>query len=377
MEMSKPVVRIIGPTTPATGGMETYIRELMQSKLSTEFDLQLFDISKPSIRKYQSRNYTGYSAVLKRSPFLSVASFALSFLFLARFVIYMFTRKADIVHIHTASYTSFWEKVLYILLCKWARVPVILHVHGAMFDRFYREQPGYVKRMIRFYLKQCEKVVVLSQYWFDFFSQLTNPDQLRIVANGVSVSDFAQQQFEKSGPPALLFLGELSRRKGIQDLIRVLPQVKQEIPELLVYIAGPGNLPELQAACKQEGIDSDIYFMGEIYGREKLQLLQSCWVYVLPSYAEGQPMAIIEAMAAGLAVVGTCVGGVPDMLNKQSGNMLCAPGDLEELGHGLIALLGNRELSLETGRKNQQVAIERYNIDTNMAKIKSCYLDLL
>ncbi len=377
MQSDKPYIVLVGPVNPKTGGMETYIQALLDSEEAKAIDLQLFDISKPWVRKKQSRKYTGYAASLRRNLVVSLTSYFQSLYFLLRFIYRFFKKKPDLVHLHTASYTSFWEKMFYIHVCNWMRVPVILHVHGALFENFYYKQTLFVRKYIRHMLIKCNHILVLSQYWYDLLTRLTDPHKVTIVPNGVDTSIYSEIVYPKSEIPSMLFLGELSKRKGIFDLLKVIQALASGFKDFIVYIAGPGDTLEIKKLAKEYDIEKQIYLIGPVFDREKLQLLQSSWIFILPSYAEAQPMSVIEAMASGTAVISTKVGGIPEMVIEPENGYLTDPGDIQHLKKVAELLLNHKQLCEKKGMANINKAKELFDINTNMQKILNCYYTLL
>ena len=227
------------------------------------------------------------------------------------------------IHLHVGDGSSFYRHMLYLALGRLARVPVVLHWHlpgdaGAA-TKFYAAGGPVRRRLIRWALNSSTRVVVLSPSWRPALTQIAPRSQERIVALANPV-DCASIQ-----PPAdpatrsstqVLFLGDFSARKGVRDLLLAAPAVLVQHPGTRFVVCG-GNPPaDVQALARPLGDAVD--FPGFVRGPDKLRLLQEAALLALPSYAEGLPIAVLEGMAAGLPVVTTPVGGVPDIFRTAS-----------------------------------------------------------
>ncbi len=369
---------MIGPLPPQIGGMETFIGDLLRSKLVEDYRLVSLNISKPFIKKEtRFKASTGYAGSFARNPIVSLTSYFFSIVFFCRYLLLLFTERPKLVHIHTASYTSFWEKGAYVLVAKALAKRIVLHIHGALFSAFYQQSNKFAKYLIRVILSRCDRVLVLSQTWKNFFMTLLPVEKLRVVANGIDLSDYLRSKAARTELPSVLFLGEVGRRKGVYELIHAARHLKDKGQRCNFTVAGSGEIDDAKDLARQLDVDTLVDFPGPQTGKNKVDLLMRSWLLALPSYAEGMPIVILEAFASGLPVVSTNVGAIPEMICEGQNGFLVRPGDIEALANNILNLITDDPLWERISRANKRKAIEQYDISACAEKIGKVYDELL
>ncbi len=305
---------MVGPLPPQVGGIETFVFNLMQSDLVQKHDIKLINISKPLItKKPEFRTLSGYRRCFGRGTKVLVTSYSYSAFFFLKFLWTLFSRRVDIVHLHTASYTSFWEKCAYIWVAKTLRKKVVIHMHASRFERFFDESHVLFQKWIAYFLSLCDHVIVLSKSWYRFYTRFLDPAKLELVPNGIDLRLGHIQT--KSETPRVVFLGEVGRRKGIYDLIAAARLLKAKGLDITYDIIGPGETHQAKKSAENANLQNEFHFHGPLAGEQKVKVLSRAWIMSLPSYAEGMPLAVLEAMAAGCAIVSSSVGGIPDVID--------------------------------------------------------------
>jgi glycosyltransferase involved in cell wall biosynthesis len=198
-----------------------------------------------------------------------------------------------------------------------------------------------------------------------------------VVENGVPVpADRATNPGD--GPSKVVFLGQLAETKGVFDLIAAAARV--DIKAELV-LAGPEAEAGLAAALHAQAERLDLGWTlstpGAVQGQEKAALLDAATLFVLPSYFEGMPMSLLEAMALGVPVVCTAVGAIPTVVENEHSGLLVPAGDVSALAEALRRLLSEPELRDRIGRAGREVCAERFGIERAVEKLKSIYAELL
>ncbi len=372
-------VLVVGPLPPQIGGIESFIGYLLRTQLTQNYDIQLLDISKPRVKNNQARYATlsGYSLCFKRHPRVLLASYAYSAKFFIRFLRLTFMRSYDVLHLHTASYTSFWEKCLYIWLAHLFKRKVILHVHGSRFSQFYTDSSPVLRRLVMRYLNKTDRVIALSQSMKAFFARLMPAERIAVIENGIDMNPFLSFRRQLSSRPSLVFLGVVGSRKGIFDLIDVASMLRHQGLDCDYHILGPGKIDLARQQAKQAGVPDLFHFHGPVEGETKVRLLVKSWCFVLPSYAEGMPLAILEAFAAGLPVVSTTVGGIPEVVHSDVNGYLVDPGDKEGFARMIQKLLTQPLLLEKMSAQNREDALSKYRIEAVAEKIDAIYTQLL
>ena len=293
---------------------------------------------------------------------------------LGSFVLLLARQRRVVMHVHSASRASFWRKSLFMAVGMLAKCPVIFHLHGGGFMRFYETECGAAgRRIIRFFLDRAACIIVLSDRWRIWISRVTENQRVVCIPNPVPVVD------EGRAPPCrnvVLFLGRLERRKGVFDLLDAIATLRAPIPDIRLVCAGEGDLESVARYAKQLGIEDAVDLPGWIGPAEKQSLMGRAAILVLPSYAEGLPVCLLEAMAAGLPVVATAVGGIPDVVSEGVNGLLFTPGDTVALQRLVRRLLLDRELSMRIATAAQETVRHRFAVDRVMEQLEEIYAGL-
>lgn len=260
----------------------------------------------------------------------------------AKFIKLVFLRNISLVHIHGASRASFYRKAVFIILAKIFCIKTIFHLHGAEFRQFFEDESSMLQRkFISRLLLMCDAVIVLSTQWRQWMANVVPVGRIHVVHNTLPVDPNISPK--KIGiTPSILFLGRVGERKGIHDLIEAAYLLKQKIP-FTITIAGDGEVKKYQQLAGSKGLSDQIGFLGWIGPEQKEVLLKQASVLVLPSYNEGLPMSIIEAMVNGIPVVASNVGGIPDVVQTGLDGYLIEPGDVKALADSLSMVLTDEE----------------------------------
>ena len=282
--------------------------------------------------------------------------------------------RVALLHIHLASYASFWRKALFMLPAGLFGVPYVLHLHGGAFYEFYEAQPAPMRAFIRQRLRAAARVIALSAQQRDALTVIEPAARVDVVANPVDVP--AWQASLEVDPPTVLFLGVLRERKGVLDLLNAWPRVLEAIPAAQLVLAGNGDLADIWRLIGELGIERSVRLEGWVEGDAKERLLRHAWVAALPSHVEALPMAVLEALAAGVPVVATPVGGIPSAVENQRQGMLVPVGDVEALARALTVVLGNAMRRKAMGRAARERAIAEFSTEVVVPRIEAIWREL-
>ena len=258
-------------------------------------------------------------------------------------------RRPALVHVHVASRASFWRKSTFFLLAFLFDVPAVLHLHGGGFAVFYDKECGPLrKRFVRFVYNRCQRVLVLSAAWQKWVLQMCSNPNVVSIYNPVLVPD-QTPSWENRTPGSVLFLGRLGPGKGSYDLLNAAARVAATRPDLRLLLGGDGEVAEVRVRAEELGIADHVELLGWVRGEDKERLLATAVLYVLPSYNEGLPVSVLEAMAAGLPILTTPVGGIPEAVTDGVEGFLVEPGDVRTLADRLERLLADPDLARRMG----------------------------
>lgn len=292
-------------------------------------------------------------------------------------------RRVDVLHLHVGDGTSFYRHLTYLLVARLAGVPALFHwhlpgdAHAAV--RFY-ETGGSVRRwLVRWALLRASLIVVLTETWRPALAAmlLDKEDSLvpeRIVAlpNPVDCRTIQPPEVPSlRSANKVLFLGDFSHRKGARDLLAAVPGILANHAGASFVLCGeapPSNMRALPPT-----IQDAVSFPGFVGGREKLRFLQQAALLVLPSHAEGMPIALLEGMAAGLPVVTTPVGAIPDLIVHERNGLLVEPGNVPALTAAISRLLADSDLREAMGQRNRQQVVEAYDVPVYVQRLLALY----
>ncbi len=281
--------------------------------------------------------------------------------------------RMDILHVNMAADASFYRKRIFINTAAFFHKKILIHQHGGDFQGFYYDRTAPKGRAgICRTLNKAQVFVVLSSQWAEFFASLVEGNKITVLQNAVYLPADGKQDYAGRN---LLFLGRLCKEKGIGELLTVLPRIAERFPDLKLYLGGTWADPELQK--KAEELADQVIYLGWIGSAEKQAYMDTCSIFVLPTYFEGQPMSLLEAMAAGMAVLTTAVGGIPQIIDNGVHGILVAPQDPKSLAEGLTALLEDEESRRRYGRAARNRAEEDYDIAQRVAQLCSIYNNIL
>ena len=284
-------------------------------------------------------------------------------------------KNQDILHVHMSADNSFYRKAVFIRKAYKEKKKIIIHMHGSTFDLFYRERCNETqKREVREIFAMADKVIALSDDWKEFLAgEICENSKIEVVYNAVKMPEMYQKDYNNQN---MLFLGILGHRKGTYDLLEVLPEIFRKYPKAHIYFGGDGERERAEQLCREKGIADCVTFLGWVRGTEKERLLKECSIYVLPTYHEGMPMSVLEAMSYGMAVVSTYVGGIPHLIKTGENGLLCEPGDTEGLRGCLAELLENQQLRQQLGRKATEKIKSEFDVAISVQKVVSVYKEM-
>lgn len=281
----------------------------------------------------------------------------------------MILNKPDIVHIHSSFGPSFYRKMPFIYMACFRGVPVINHIHGAEFETFYLKASDRKKRRIRKVYGKCTMLIALSEEWKRNLESVVSPEKITVIENYCKIPDLSGTEKKKQ----ILFLGEIGKRKGCYDIPEIYGRVLEKGERLPLIMAGDGELAEVKKLFEDRDLLESVSFPGWVRGADKDKCLKESGIFLFPSYYEGMPMAVLEAMAYGMAIVTTRVGGIPHLLENGVNGYLCEPGDIEGLSKRLLELSKDGDKRRKMGERVRQKAIEEYSMESHIKKLMDLY----
>lgn len=278
-----------------------------------------------------------------------------------------------IVHVHTSKHPSARRKKLFMRLALLARKKIIVHFHA--FDTASSIESRY-KEVYRMLFGKSDVTLVLSPTWQRLVGATFElPGKIQVLYNPCPSVEKPSAASDRVS--VILYAGVLDSRKGYSDLLRAFACIASKYPDWKLIFAGSGELEKAGRLATELGISEQVEFRGWVTGDDKDRLFRQASIFCLPSYAEGFPMAVLEAWAYGLPVVSTPVGGLPDIVTDGQEALLFDPGDCVALADRLERLMADSALRERMSGESLRLAGEVFDIENIGRQLGAIYDSLL
>ncbi|GJM25576.1 MAG: hypothetical protein DHS20C16_19910 [Phycisphaerae bacterium] len=320
-------VLVVGPVT-AVGGIGQVARMSVNAMDARRFDIATCDTTKDTPEE--------------RSLASALWSHARRLINLIRGIR---THQPEVVHLHTCSYLTFFRTLIDVAICRCMGRTYVLHIHGGLFDEFLASLRGWKKAWVSSSLRHAGRVIVLGERWRTNLMRRVAGMDIAVLPNAIELKDDLRETVAPEMLRGVTFVGDLSEPKRPEDLIVAyasLPSpMRKEFPLHIVGGGSPQRRSHLRSLAQRLSIEDRVVFHGSLPHDKVTQLLRSADLFVLPSRAEGQPIALMEAMAAGTASIVTGVGAIPETVTNDIEALIVEPCHPLQLANGMRDLLAN------------------------------------
>lgn len=292
--------------------------------------------------------------------------------------------KYDLIHTHNSKGGFIGRLAAYLV----GNPPVIHEVHGYAFH----ENEPWIRRSIFFALEVLARhwskmVICISQPLVDIWvkRKLAPPERIRKIYSGIEIAEFQKTHArdkirrELGLRPDQIAVGQVSKLwegKGHEDIIDACPIIFEEVPDLKIFFVGDGPIrKKLEEIVYKNGLQGRIVFLGHC--DNIAEVTSALDIAVLASHFEGMGRVLLEAMAAGLPIVATRVGGIPDLVVDQETGFLVEPHNPEQLAQSILRLASDLELRKRMGNSGRQRVDSRFSATTMLKQIDSVYQEVL
>jgi len=354
--MSKKRVCMIVQDRMVKGGIAAVINSYYGSKIEDQYDVTYVESYKDGGKLTKlMKGIAGYFVFLK----------------------VLITNRPDLVHIHSSFGPSFMRKLPFIYMAAMFNIPIINHIHGADFDQFYVNAIYKKKKLIENVYGKCDKLIALSDEWRMRLSKIVSSDKIEVIENySVVNNQIIESRKNRNVNDTVLFLGEIGKRKGCYDIPDVVEIVSRSIPNVRFVIAGSGSeidVKSIKDSLQQKKIFKNVEFPGWIRNEVKEKYLQEADVFFLPSYNEGMPMSILDAMGCSLPIVSTNVGGIPKIVKNNINGFCCEAGDVKAFSDAIILLLSDSDLNKKMSAGSLEIVMQKYSFEYHMKRLIELY----
>lgn len=287
--------------------------------------------------------------------------------------------KPDVVQTHVLKANLFGT-----IAARMAGVPVVITTEMTLKDTASTALRRFRDRLLQpfaaFMINRSDKFMVTSEYIKRQWINRKNSDRLEVIYPPFNLEKYdiavrtPRKQIESIGR-RVGFVGRLSEEKSVDTLIGAMARVIGIMPDVRCTIVGTGPLEErLQAYCESLSIGANVEFTG--YKENSFEALREMDVFVLPSRTEGCPIVVLEAMAMGLPVVATDVGGNPELVDHNYTGILVPPADEEKMAEAIGELITDREKARSMGQNGRKRAFSRFHPSTFASSMMTMYQKL-
>lgn len=273
----------------------------------------------------------------------------------------------DVVHIHLAVKGSVLRKAIVFYLARLAGKQTILHFHGAQFSVFYEKSRPWLRGLVVRMMRQADQVICLNHTCQKYIHDVTGA-LATVLYNPTCMQKPVRQE---DGHVRFLFMGRIGQRKGVYDLIEAARNIDPQRASIHLY--GDGEVERARRFVDEAGLSDRVFVHGWISGGKKAEVFRSSQVLVLPSYNEGLPISVLEALAYGLPVISTPVGGIPDAVQDGWNGIMVAPGNANALSRAINRLADDVTLRRAMGQAGYERARERFDIYSVLESLETIY----
>lgn len=352
------------------GGISTYFEAILNSDLKDHVELHFIETSKGFLRSSERGRWKFINWINALENILE-------------FLLVIVTIKPDLVHIGTAYGASFAKHSLMVYISRLFNIPVIIQPHCSP-NKLIPEHSSHWRTYVLFSLSLCEGIIIISKEW-DMLLGLFPNINIRYIPNVIDVKPYMRLPRPReiaNGQVNILYLGRIHWEKGLFDLINAVAIIhNMGGTEFQVNIVGESLSNEELESVKESIESNDLQGIIKIfepeYGERKINRFALTDIFVLPSYYEGMPMSIIEAMAAGLPVVGSSVGGIPQLIEEQETGFMVNPGDVQALSTYLLELINSPEKRLVMGASGRRKVAQYFDIENAIEPLVSLYQEIV
>jgi glycosyltransferase involved in cell wall biosynthesis len=272
------------------------------------------------------------------------------------------TPRTDVVHLHLAMYGSFWRKQFPFYWARLWRRKTIIHLHGSEFRQFFDRGGWLLKALIRNMFSSANTCILLSRQWVDWLQSVcTRRPIVEIVYNTAPRHEIPDRTGHQV--VTITLMGRLGKRKGTYDLLDAFESLVKKHPQSRLVLPGDGEVDQVRAWVGERGLEPLVEVPGWVSGESQAELWNRTDIYCLPSYNEGLPGSILEAMSVGLPCLSTPVGGIPEAVIDGETGLLVEAGDVPALESALERLAVDQALRLRMGVAGHAWLAEKFDID--------------
>jgi glycosyltransferase involved in cell wall biosynthesis len=356
----KPKAMILSPALDAVSGVSTHANMLLASSLAADFELLHFQVGSEGRQESQLQRLFRFVA----SPW--VFGFAL------------LRHRPRIVHLNTSLVAkAYWRDWSYLLVAKLLGAKVVNQIHGGALPREFFPGNRFLTWLLRRFVLLSDAVPVLSRAECRAYADFSPRAHVVHIPNAIDAASLLREikSPDRMRPLKLVYVGRLAREKGLFEALAAIAALRAQGRRLTFAIAGGGaDERALRETVERLGLSTVVQFLGPLFGAQKAALWQDGDAFIFPTYAEGLPYALLEAMAAGTPPITCAVGAIPDVMRHEAHGLFVPVRDAHALAAAIARLDDDRELLHRMALAARSQVLEHYTTTRLAADFRRLYL---
>jgi len=356
---------------PSDGGVEQVVQKLALHLVDEGFEVGIFTLD-DGTRDFELQDVPEISfytaSALDLTDIIGLQSmFSVSALREFRRVLREF--QPDIVHAHNRFFYTSVIAALYSIRADYKLVTT-LHLGdiGMISGLGGAAAKTFEQTISRFVISRSEQVICVSAA-AELMAQSLGAKRTAVVRNAVDVDEFSPNP---TNGKSLLYIGRFVHNNGIQDLLTALPSILDTHPDAEIHLVGSGPLEEeVQKTIQSSGLSDSVTIYD--YVDDISEMYNRASVFCRPSYSEGLPLTMLEAMASGVPPVVTAIAGVPEVVTDHETGVLLEPGNPDEVAQAVIELFDDAELRARLATNAREYITENLTWEQRTEKVIDVY----
>ena len=356
-------ILLVSPVPPPYGGIGIWTNNILNSKLSAKYKLLNLD--------------TSPNKVVAKSKF-TINRAVDAFILFYKLQKLLLLNRPNVVHITTNYFWAFYRDIIFGAIAK-PFSKIILHIHGGDFPNFFKSIPFIFRKICHNSLRSFDKIIVITTETKEFLEGKLYLTNVVFIPNPIKANDFVRQRKNKKRLK-VLFVGLIVQNKGVLDILNVASKINNANFIFIGPYVKSKNIDtekEVMDSININKLNDRVRFLGAMAHGEIIEHYLDSDILLLPSYREGLPNVILEAMAAGLPIIATRVGAIPEIIENGVNGFLIEPGDRHGLLKYIDLLIQNESLRLKMSKENAEKALKYYDLDVVSAMLDRRYRELI
>lgn len=350
---------LIAPEAPPNGGIANWTKILKRRLNKDNIELSYINIA-PTMsfvtkRSEKARLYNSCKDLLKQRKTL---------------INLLKNNRPDIVHLTTSGKLSFFRDIILMkILCR-QKIPCVYHIHFGRIKSIL-DNGGWEKKLLEQSVKMASSIITIDQKSYDSLKSVFQDKYISYIPNPIDLKETISVIHSADVKKEIVYVGWVIKEKGIEELISAWELLYSILPDYKLHIVGP-YVEEYKVYLTKKYSMKNVIIEGEVSHEEALNYINQASIFILPSYTEGFPNVILEAMALKKSIIATNVGAISEMLQENAG-LIIDPRSAEAIEMAIKKILGNEQLKIEISQNAIHKVYKEYDIEIVFKQYKDIW----